>query len=67
MKDPIVEEVHRARRELWDDCNGDLQKMLEKLKAIESEEKHRVVSFNDQRAEESQAFPLSDVKKNPRY
>jgi hypothetical protein len=45
MKDPIVEEVHRARRELWDECGGDLQKLLEKLKAIEAEERHRVVSL----------------------
>ncbi len=45
MKDPIVEEVHRARRELWDECGGDLQKVLEKLKAIEAEERHRVVSL----------------------
>ncbi|MBW2174261.1 MAG: hypothetical protein JRF64_06395 [Deltaproteobacteria bacterium] len=46
MKDPIVEEVHRARRELWDECGGDLQKLVEKLKSIENEEKHRVVSLD---------------------
>ena len=45
VKDPIVQEVHRARRELWDECEGDLQKLLNKLKAIEAEEKHRVVSL----------------------
>jgi len=45
MKDPIVEEVHRARRELWDECEGDFQKLLDKLKAIEAEEQHRVISL----------------------
>jgi hypothetical protein len=45
MKDPVVEEVHRARRELWDECEGDFQKLLGKLKAIEAEEKHRVISL----------------------
>jgi hypothetical protein len=45
MKDPIVEEVHRARRELWDECGGDFKKLLDKLKAIEAEEQHRVISL----------------------
>jgi hypothetical protein len=45
MKDPIVAEVHRVRHELWDECGGDLQKLIEKLKAIEAKERHRVVSL----------------------
>jgi len=45
IKDPIVEEVHQARRELWDECEGDLQKLIDKLKAIEAEEQHRVISL----------------------
>ena len=56
MKDPIVEEVHRARRELWDECEGDLQKLVDKLKAIEAEEQHRVVSL-DQLKELKKAKP----------
>lgn len=45
MKDPIVEEVHRVRRELWDECKGDIQKLIVKLKAVEAKERHRVVSL----------------------
>ncbi len=46
MKDPIVEEVHRVLQELWDECGGDLQKLLAKLKVIEAEEQHRVISLD---------------------
>jgi hypothetical protein len=45
MRDPIVEEVHQVRRELWEESGGDLNKLIEKLRAIEAEERHRVVSL----------------------
>jgi hypothetical protein len=45
MKDPIVDEVYRVRRELWDECEGDLQKLIAKLKAIEADQQHRVISL----------------------
>lgn len=45
MKDPIVEEVHQARSQLWGECEGDLEKLVAKLKAIENDERHRVISL----------------------
>lgn len=33
-KDPIVEEVHRIREKLWDECGRDLGKLLEHCRRV---------------------------------
>lgn len=43
-EDPIVEEIHRTREKLLEECDGDLGKLLERLKARETEDRSRVVS-----------------------
>ena len=42
--DPIVEEVHRIRREILAECGGDIHVWLERLKAREALHPERMVS-----------------------
>jgi hypothetical protein len=41
--DPIVAEVHRARRELWEKCGRDWQKLANYLRAREAQHPERVL------------------------
>lgn len=41
--DPIVEEVHRVREKMWDECGGDLDRLIESLRASEKEHPERIV------------------------
>ena len=43
-RDPIVEEVHRIRRELLGECGGDLRRLCERLKAAEAAHPERLAS-----------------------
>ncbi len=43
MKDPIVEEVRRARMEHTRECNSDLALILEDVRAIQARCGHKVV------------------------
>ena len=45
INDPIVEEVYQARQKILDECNGDLKKWLERLKAAEAQHGDRVVTL----------------------
>ena len=47
--DPIVEEVHQARQKILEDCGGDLEKLLDRLKAAEAQDRGRVVSMKSLR------------------
>ena len=49
ISDPIVEEVYRARQKILDECNGDLRKWMERLKAAEVQHGYRVVTLADVR------------------
>jgi hypothetical protein len=42
--DPIVDEVRKARQKILEECGGDLNKLLERLKAAETQDSGRVVS-----------------------
>lgn len=44
MKDPIVEEVHRIREKMLAECDGDLDKLLDRIKEAESRDRDRLVS-----------------------
>ena len=39
IDDPIVEEVHQTRRRIFAECNGDLDRLIARLKAADSENK----------------------------
>ena len=42
--DPIVEEIHKIREKLLDECEGDLEKLMDRLKAAETQDRSRMVS-----------------------
>ncbi len=46
MKDPIVEEVRRARMEHTRECNSDLALILEDVRAIQARCGHKVVRLS---------------------
>jgi hypothetical protein len=43
IRDPIVEEVHRIRERMWDECGGDLERLIESLRASEAEFRDRII------------------------
>ncbi len=43
-RDPIVEEIHRTRQKLLKECNGDLDQLLDRLKAAEVQDRSLVVT-----------------------
>ena len=45
MKDPIVEEVRKVRRQIFAECGNDLNRLFERLKAAEAHDKDRLVTF----------------------
>jgi hypothetical protein len=44
-EDPIVQETRQARAKLFEECNEDLDKLLDRLKASEDEHRDRVVTI----------------------
>jgi hypothetical protein len=44
MEDPFVEEVHRVRERLLQECGGDLERLMDRLKAQEEGDRPRVTS-----------------------
>jgi hypothetical protein len=44
MKDPIVEEIHRTRQRLLEECDGDIEKLMDRLKKMEARHKGQIVS-----------------------
>ncbi len=43
-RDPIVEEIHQTRHKLMEECGGDLNQLMDRLKAAEIQDRSRVVS-----------------------
>ena len=43
LDDPIVAEVHRAREKIFKECGGDLNVLLEQLRAMEALHPERMV------------------------
>lgn len=43
-RDPIVEEIHQTRQKLLEECGGDLNQLMDRLKAAEIQDRSRVVS-----------------------
>jgi hypothetical protein len=44
-RDPIVEGVHRIRQRMWDESGGDLDRLIESLRATEAEHQDRIISL----------------------
>jgi hypothetical protein len=49
IDDPIVEEVYQARQKILDQCDGDLAKWIERLKAAEARHPERLVTLEQLR------------------
>ena len=47
MDDPIVQEVHETRQRILAECDGDLERLIARLKAAESKDKDRLVALED--------------------
>jgi hypothetical protein len=43
--DPIVEEIHQIREKMLEECGGDIEKLMDRLKLRESKDKNRLVSL----------------------
>ena len=42
--DPIVDEIRQARQKILENCGGDLDKLLDRFKAAEAQDRDRVVA-----------------------
>ena len=45
IDDPIVEDVYQARQKILDECQGDLNEWIERLKAAEAQHQDRLVDL----------------------
>ena len=43
IDDPIVEEIHKIREKLWEECGGSLDKLMDRLQSREEEDRSRLV------------------------
>ena len=48
-RDPIVEEIHKIREKILDECDGDIEKVMDRLKARESKDKARIIKLTKQK------------------
>lgn len=55
IDDPIVEDVYQARQRILDECDGDLAKWIERLKATEAQHQNRVVTLENVREKSGRA------------
>lgn len=44
IEDPIVAEIHKVREKLLEECEGNFDRYLERLKSREDEDRLRVVT-----------------------
>jgi len=64
-KDPIVEEVHQIREKLLDECGGDIEILMDRLKAREFADKDRIISWK--RPKERAAANSQMTRRSPRH
>ncbi len=56
MNDPIVEEIRQTRQKIMKECGNDLEKLLNRLKAAEAQDRDRLVFDKPGSDRRSQAF-----------
>lgn len=44
-EDPIVKEIHQVREKLLAECGGDLEKLMDRFKTHESDDRKRIISL----------------------
>ena len=64
-KDPIVEEVHQIREKLLDECGGDIEILMDRLKAREFADKDRIISWK--RPKERAGANSQMTRRSPRH
>jgi len=47
IEDTIVQEIHETRRRIMAECGDDLERLTDRLKAAESQDRHRLVTKED--------------------
>ena len=47
IDDPIVEEVHQIRQRIFAECDGDLDRLIARLKAADSDNRGHHVTIED--------------------
>jgi len=57
MNDEIVDEIHETRRRIFDECGGDIERLIERLKALDAKDKDRLVTL-EQVQERSRASKI---------
>lgn len=53
IDDPVVEEIHKIREKLWEECGGSLDKLMDRLQAREEGDRSRLV------------HDVSEIKRKP--
>lgn len=57
IDDPIVDEIHKIREKMLEECGGDLSKLFERFRAREAQDQSRLVT-NIQRADSKQSSKM---------
>jgi len=47
MDDPIVKEIHETRRRIFQECGGDVERLIARLRTAESKDKDRLVTMDE--------------------
>ncbi len=47
IDDPIVKEIHETRLRIFQECSGDIELLIARLKAAEQQDKHRLVTMDE--------------------
>ena len=55
MDDEIVTEIHETRRRIIEQCGGNLDRLIERLKTAESADEDRLVTMEDVRRRKSES------------
>ena len=50
-RDPIVEEIHQVRNKMLEECNGDLDEFMDRLKKREDDDRERIISVEQLKLE----------------
>jgi hypothetical protein len=55
--DPIVDEVHQVRQRIFDACDNDLDKLLDRYQQAEGADRDRIVSLETLRTQRATTSP----------
>ncbi|MCU0426778.1 MAG: hypothetical protein MUF71_14255 [Candidatus Kapabacteria bacterium] len=53
--DPTLQEIWDARRKIWEDCDGNSEKLLEYYRQLQKEHSHKIVRFEQVQYEVEEA------------